>query len=161
MTLSHFYHYLRAMLVILYHPNVCSTLVKTPKQTFSSPQMPYRASSIGLVPSGVTSIQLPLVGPSNSVFFSTHSSYRLDKINSDMRNYITNFAADLRWIQARRLPSPYLYCCHVAVVRRLSQLACCPAYILNMDTSQSKHSRPVSERSPGAICSYWQSIKHC
>lgn len=29
-------------------------------------------------------------------FFSAHSSYRLDKINSDMRNYITNFAADLR-----------------------------------------------------------------
>ncbi|XP_078797175.1 disks large-associated protein 2 isoform X9 [Oryzias latipes] len=25
----------------------------------------------------------------------SHSSYRLDKINSDMRNYITNFAADL------------------------------------------------------------------
>lgn len=36
-TFSHFCHYSRAMLVILYHPNVCSTLVKTPKQTFISP----------------------------------------------------------------------------------------------------------------------------
>uniref|UniRef100_A0AAV2JBY2 Disks large-associated protein 2 n=1 Tax=Knipowitschia caucasica TaxID=637954 RepID=A0AAV2JBY2_KNICA len=35
------------------------------------------------------------MGLSNCVLFSTHSSYRLDKINSDMRNYITNFAADL------------------------------------------------------------------
>lgn len=145
------------MLVILYHPNVCSTLVKTPKQTFSHTE-PFL---FGLVPRDVTSIQLPLVGPSNSVFFSTHSSYRLDKINSDMRNYITNFAADLRWIQAQRLPSPYLSCCcHVAVVRRRSQLARCPADIPNMDASQSKHSRPVNERSPGAICPYWQSIRH-
>ena len=96
------------MSVILFHPNVCSTLVKKPKQTFSAPQIPCRANSIGLLPSDVTSIQLPLMGPSNSVFFSTHSSYRLDKINSDMRNYITNFAADLRWIQAQCLPSPYL-----------------------------------------------------
>ena len=95
------------MSVILFHPNVCSTLVKKPKQTFSAPQIPCRANSIGLLPSDVTSIQLPLMGPSNSVFFSTHSSYRLDKINSDMRNYITNFAADLRWIQAQRL-LPYL-----------------------------------------------------
>lgn len=93
-TSSHFYHHTKAM---LYHPNVCSTLVKPPKQTFSVPQSPCRASSTGLVPSDVTPIRLlPLVGPSNSVFFSTHSSYRLDKINSDMRNYITNFAADLR-----------------------------------------------------------------
>jgi len=82
--------------------------VKTPKQTFSSPQIPYRASSIRLLPSDVTSIQLPPVGPSNSVFSSTHSSFRLDKVNSDMRNYITNFAADLRWIQAQRHPSAYL-----------------------------------------------------
>lgn len=82
--------------------------MKTPKQTFSSPQIPYRASSIRLLPSDVTSIQLPPVGPSNSVFSSTHSSFRLDKVNSDMCNYITNFAADLRWIQAQRHPSAYL-----------------------------------------------------
>lgn len=32
-TVSHLHHYLRATLVVLYHPNVCSTS----KQTFSSP----------------------------------------------------------------------------------------------------------------------------
>lgn len=38
-----------------------------------------------------------LLWDSVTLFFSLpHSSYRLDKINSDMHNYITNFAADLR-----------------------------------------------------------------
>lgn len=139
---THFPHHTNAMTVIRCHPNVCGALVRIPKQTFRD----------------VTSIQQLLVGPSNSVFFSTHSSYRLDKINSDMRNYITNFAADLRWIQVQLLPLP-LCCCHVAAVRCQSQLARRPADIFNMDALQSKHSRPVNERSPGAICSYCQSTR--
>lgn len=139
---THFPHHTNAMTVIRCHPNVCGALAKIPMQTFRD----------------VTSIQQFLVGPSNSVFFSTYSSYRLDKINSDMRNYITNFAADLRWIQVQLLPLP-LCCCHVAAVRCQSQLARRPADIFNMDALQSKHSRPVNERSPGAICSYCQSTR--
>lgn len=52
--------------------------------------------------------------PVTLFFFSTHSSYRLDKINSDIHNYITNFAADLRWIQLSAFPpltSLMLPCC--------------------------------------------------
>lgn len=84
---------------LIVHPDVCSILVKTLKQTFCSPISETTLDKPVLPPTNSTSIQLPCVGPSNCVFFSTHSSYRLDKINSDMRNYITNFAADLRWIQ--------------------------------------------------------------
>lgn len=115
------------MSVILYCPNVCSTLVRTPKQTFSAAQTPYRAQCAGLVPSDIIFIQLPLVGPSNSVFFSTHSSYRLDKINSDMRNYITNFAADLRWIQLSAFPpltSLMLPCCSGQASEPAGSLPC-------------------------------------
>lgn len=103
-------------------PECLQHLVKTPKQTLSPPQFPYKVISSRLImPSEVTSIPLPLVGPCNSVFLSAHSSYRLDKINSDMRNYITNFAADLRWIRDQCLPLA-LGC--VAVVRCQRWLTC-------------------------------------
>lgn len=111
-TFSHVYHHTKAILYQSYFITLMFAALwwKLPSKhsVHHNSYIPYKVTSIGLVPSDVTSIQLPHVGPSNSVFFSTHSSYRLDKINSDMRNYITNFAADLRWIQAQCLPSPYL-----------------------------------------------------
>lgn len=123
-TFPHFIHHMKTTPGLMFHPNVCSTLMKNPQQTFRA----YEPSFIGLMPGDVSSFQLPRVGPSNSVFFSTHSSYRLDKINSDMRNYITNFAADLRWIQDHCLPVPSLLlpCCSGQTSEPAGSLLCWP-----------------------------------
>lgn len=45
-TFFHVSHHSKVILVILYHPNVCSTLVKTPKQTFNFSQNPFRAKAL-------------------------------------------------------------------------------------------------------------------
>ena len=64
------------------------------------------------------------VSSNDSSLLSAYSSYRLDKMNSDVLNYITNFAADLRWIHTVQHPPPHTHTArHVAVVRIESQLA--------------------------------------